>query len=97
MITTAEEHTRKFHDILEKAKRHKFGHEYGIYTCDIPKEPGMCLVFQLDKETNKIGMTLLGREGAEAFSILSPINERLVMRYKNTEEFKEKRKLYVNG
>ncbi len=40
-------------------------------------------------------MTLLGREGAEAFSILSPINERLVRQYKNTKEFIEKRKLYI--
>ncbi len=46
-----------------------------------------------DKKTNKMDMTLLGREGAEAFSILSPINERLVAKYKGTKEFKEKRKL----
>jgi hypothetical protein len=42
-------------------------------------------------------MTLLGKEGAEAFSILSPINESLVRQYKNTKEFKEKRKLYINS
>lgn len=57
----------------------------------------MCLVFQLDKKTNKMDMTLLGKEGAETFSILSPINESLVRQYKNTKEFKEKRKLYINS
>jgi hypothetical protein len=41
-----------------------------------------------------MNMTLLGKEGAEAFSILSPINEHLVRQYKNTKEFKEQRKLY---
>lgn len=97
MTATAEEHARKFHEIFQKAKHSKFDHEYKIDTCEVPKEPEMCLVFQLDKKTNKMDMTLLGREGAEAFSILSPINERTVKQYKDTKEFKEKRKLYVNS
>jgi hypothetical protein len=97
MTEVAGERARKFHEIFQKAKRSKFDHEYRIDTCEIPKEPGMCLVFQLDKKTNKMDMTLLGKEGAEAFSILSPINERIVERYKSTKEFKEKRKLYINS
>jgi len=95
MTTTVEEHAKKFHDIFQRAKYSKFDHEYRIDTCDVPKEPDMCLVFQLDKKTNKMNMTLLGKEGAEAFSILSPINERIIRQYKNTKEFKEKRKLYI--
>ena len=97
MITTveADEHAKKFHEIFQRAKYSKFDHEYKIDTCEVPKEPNMCLVFQLDKNTNKINMTLLGREGAEAFSILSPIDERLVRQYKNTKDFKEQRKLYI--
>jgi hypothetical protein len=63
----------------------------------VPKEPDMCLVFQLDKKTNKMDMTLLGKENAEAFSILSPINERIIRQYKNTKEFKAKRKLYLDN
>ena len=94
-MTTAEEHAKKLHEILQKAKYSKFDHEYRIDTCEVPKEPNMCLVFQLDKKTNKMDMTLLGREGAEAFSILSPIDERLVRQYKNTKDFKEQRKLYI--
>ena len=90
-----EEHTKRLHEIFQKAKYSKFDHEYSIDTCKVPKEPEMCLVFQLDKDTNKMDMTLLGKEGAEVFSILSPINERLVRQYKNTKEFKEKRKLYM--
>lgn len=89
-IVQVEEHTKKFHEIFQKAKYSKFDHEYRIDTCEVPKEPNMCLVFQLDKKTNKMDMTLLGKEGAEAFSILSPINEHLVRQYKNTKEFKEK-------
>jgi hypothetical protein len=85
MTATAEEHARKFHEILQKAKHSKFDHEYGIDTCEIPKEPEMCLVFQLDKRTNNIDMTLLGKAGAEAFSILSPINENMVRKYKDTK------------
>jgi len=99
MITTveADEHAKKFHEIFQRAKYSKFDHEYKIDTCDVPKEPNMCLVFQLDKNTNKMNMTLLGKEGAEVFSTLSPINERLVRQYKNTKEFKEQRKLYINS
>jgi hypothetical protein len=97
MTTTIEEHARKFHEIFQKAKYSKFDHEYRIDTCEIPKEPEMCLVFQLEKKTNKMDMTLLGKEGAEAFSILSPINEHIVRKYKDTKEFKEKRKLYINS
>lgn len=97
MTATVEESTRKLHEILQKAKNSKFDHEYRIDTCEIPKEPGMCLVFQLDKKTNKMDMTLLGRDGAEAFSILSPINEHTVWKYKRTKDFKEKRKLYINS
>ena len=88
-------HTKKFHEIFQRAKHSKFDHEYKIDTCEVPKEPNMCLVFQLDKKTKKMNMTLLGREGAEAFSILSPVDERLVRQYKNTKEFKEQRKLYM--
>jgi hypothetical protein len=97
MTTTVEEHTKKLHDIFQKAKHSKFDHEYGIDTCEVPKEPEMCLVFQLDKRTNNIDMTLLGKAGAEAFSILSPIDDSIVRRYKTTKEFKEKRKLYINS
>lgn len=94
-MVTAEEHAKKFHEIFQRSKYSKFDHEYRIDTCEVPKEPNMCLVFQLDKKTNKIDMTLLGKEGAEAFSLLSPINELLVKQYKNTKEFIEKRKLYI--
>ena len=97
MTITVEEHAKKLHDILQKAKHSKFDHEYRIDTCEVPKEPEMCLVFQLDKRTNNMDMTLLGRAGAEAFSILSPINENVVRKYKGTKDFKEKRKLYINS
>lgn len=99
MTTTVEieERAKKFHDILQRSKYSKFDHEYRIDTCEVPKEPEMCLVFQLDKRTNSMDMTLLGKEGAEAFSILSPISENTVRIYKNTKEFKEKRKLYMNS
>lgn len=52
MKTIVEERAKKFHDIFQRAKYSKFDHEYRIDTCDVPKEPEMCLVFQLDKKTN---------------------------------------------
>ncbi len=94
-IVEVDGHAKKFHEIFQRAKYSKFDHEYKIDTCEVPKEPNMCLVFQLDKKTNKMNMTLLGKEGAEAFSILSPIDERRVRQYKNTKDFKEQRKLYI--
>lgn len=94
-MATTEGHTKKFHDIFEKAKKSKFDHEYRIDTCEIPKEPNMCLVFQFDKKLRKMDMTLLGREAAEAFSTLYPINEDIIRQYKGTKEFQEKRKLYM--
>jgi hypothetical protein len=97
MTTTVEEHAKKLHEILQKAKHSKFDHEYRIDTCEVPKEPEMCLVFQLDKKTDRMDMTLLGKAGAEAFSILSPIDDGIVRRYKSTKEFKERRKLYINS
>ena len=95
MATTTEEHEKKFHELFQRAKYLKFGHEYAIDTCDVYREPDMCLVIQLDKKTNEMGLTLLGREGAEVFSELSPIDERLVRQYKNTKEFREKKELYI--
>jgi hypothetical protein len=97
MTITVEEHAKKLHDILQRVKHSKFDHEYRIDTCEVPKEPEMCLVFQLDKRTNNMDMTLLGKAGAEAFSILSPIDDGIIRRYKSTKEFKEKRKLYINS
>lgn len=95
MVVTPEEHAKKFHELFQRSKHSKFDHEYAIDTCNVYREPDMCLVIQLDKKTNKMGVTLLGRAGAEVFSALSPINERLVRQYKNTKEFREKKELYM--
>lgn len=94
-VQTDIEH-EKIHEIIQRSKYSKFDHEYRIDTCEVPKEPEMCLVFQRDKKTNKMDMTLIGKAGAKAFSILSPMNESLVRQYKSTREFKEKRKLYIS-
>lgn len=95
MTMTAEEYAKKFHELFQRSMHSTFSHEYAIDTCGIHREPDMCLVLQLDKKTNNMDMTLLGRAAAEVFSALSPINERLVRQYKNTREFKEKKNLYI--
>ena len=94
-MTTKEEYAKKFHEIFERSRHSKFDHEYSIDTCEVPSHPDTCLVFQLDKEKNKMSMSLIGSPGAEVFSVLSPLDERVVKQYKKTKEFEKARKLYI--
>ncbi len=56
----------------------------------------MCLVFQLDKKRSKMSMSLIGSPAAEVFSILSPLNERVVEQYKKTKEFENQENYILN-
>lgn len=67
---------RKFNEIFNRAKSLPFDHEYEIISCNIPEEPEFCSLLQKDKKTGKIGETLIGKEGAITFALLSPICPR---------------------
>lgn len=64
---------RKFNEIFNRSKFSKFDHEYKIINCNDPEEPEFCLVLQKDKKTGKTAETLIGKEGAIAFALISPI------------------------